>query len=673
MKSPPSPSPRHPTGPQYWRSLDELERTPAFREWLEREFPEGATEWRDPVSRRHFMKIMSASFLLAGFGLTGCRRPEEIIHPFSRLPENYTHGVPKFYATAIPVRGSAQSLLVKSHDGRPLKIEGNPHHPLGQSGTDRFAQASILNLYDPDRATSFRRKESAVTRDMAFDFLSATAKELAASSGEGVCFLLEQSSSPSRRRLQGLISERYPKTRWFVYEPVDFSVARQAASDTHSPGAVPGPAELSADYHLDQAKVVVSLDCDFLGGEEEAARWIRDFARSRKIEQPSDPLSRLYTVETLLTLTGANADHRLRLASSQVLAVAAKLAAEVLGPAGIAEAASLVTALSSVSLPAETEQWIKTCAQDLLAQRGTSVVLAGQRQPLVVHYLALAVNRALGNEGKTVRLAPRPEAKGGTIEELAQALNAGQVKTLLILGGNPVYNAPADLDWAAAQRKAGTVVRLGYYEDETAAACDWQIPAAHYLESWGDARTSDGTLVSIQPLIAPLFDGLTELELLARVAGLQPVSPYEIVRETLRQRAAGGDFEAVWKRFVHDGFLADSAARPVGSVFNWSRVTELVRASAEAIKNSAETKASKDQLEVVFHRDYSVDDGRYANNGWLQEFPDPITKLTWENVITLSPKTAKELGVYFENPERGKLLAPRAKVELDGRTVEGPV
>jgi MoCo/4Fe-4S cofactor protein with predicted Tat translocation signal len=661
--NPPSANPSsQPTGPRYWRSLDELSDTPAFRQWVEREFPEGATEWSDPLTRRHFVKIMSASFLLAGLGMTGCRRPEENIYPFSKMPEDYVHGVPQFFATAMPSRLGAQALVVKSHDGRPVKVEGNPQHPFGMAGTDRFAQASILNLYDPDRAVRFTRQGNPVARDAALECLAAMAKELVANGGEGVCFLMEQSSSPSRARLQECISRRYPKARWFVYEPVDFSAARQAATGAHA------AAGLSPFYRLDRAKVIVSLDSDFISGEEDGARLMRDFARGRRIEKPADNLSRLYVAESLMTLTGSNADHRLTLAPGQIAALAARLAAEVLALAATPETGELAAALQNTTLPAGVKpEWVKECAKDLAANRGACVVLAGHGQPAAVHLLVQAINRALGNEGRTVELLPFDEPKSGGIGELAAALNAGEVRTLVLCGGNPVYNAPADLDWAATQRKAKTILRLGYYEDETAAVCDWHFPAAHYLESWGDARTSDGTVLSVQPLIAPLFGGLTELEFLARLAGLEPFSPCEIARETLRQRAGGADFEERWKRFLHDGFLADSAGRHVDAPFQWAKVVACVRALETA------PSPSKDKLEAVFVRDYSVDDGRFNNNGWLQEMPDPITKVTWENVISLSAKTARELGVYFENPERGPLYVRRVTVELNGRQVEGPV
>ena len=660
-------------GPQYWRSLDELSDTPEFRTWLHREFPQGASEWTDPVSRRSFVKLMSASFLLAGLGLTGCRRPEEHIHPFSKMPENYDHGVPQFFATAMPDRNGAQPLLVKSLDGRPIKIEGNPHHPLGQSGTDRFAQASILDLYDVDRAVRFLNSGAPVAKARVFDFLSAQAREAGAAGGDGLCILLSQSSSVSRARLIGAILEKFPRASLYTYEPIDYQVAREAATQAHRAPASDDSRTaqgLHPFYRLDKAKTVVSLDCDFIGGEEDTSRMIRDFSRARRLAEADATPVRLYAAEALMTLTGAAADHRLRLSSSQVGALTAHLALAVLAKDPSPEAGEWVAALRRVPAPAGVKpEWIQQCAADLLANRGAGAVLVGYRQPLAVHVLANVLNRSLGNEGATVEMHLYREPKTGSLEDLATRLNAGQVRTLVVCGGNPVYSAPADFGWKALQRKAKTVIRLAYHEDETALDCDWVAPAAHYLESWGDARTSDGTLVSIQPLIAPLFDGLTELEFLARVAGLEQTNPHEIVRETFRGFSREADSELAWTQFLRDGFLANTAARHEEHPLHASNIA----AFAAALASAPPVAPVKDSLELVFHRDYRVDDGRYNNNGWLQELPDPITKVTWENVFTMSIRTARELGVYFENKEHASLEVPRARIEWQGRVVEGPV
>ncbi|HVY71742.1 MAG TPA: TAT-variant-translocated molybdopterin oxidoreductase, partial [Verrucomicrobiae bacterium] len=669
MKTIPPPCPEPEVGPKYWRSLEEQAESPAFRTWLEREFPAGASELTDPVTRRNFVKLMSASFLLAGFGLTGCRRPEEKILPFSRLPEGYVHGMPRYYATSMPTRGSAIPLVVKSYEGRPTKIEGNSEHPINQvpgqdannlvakrGATDLYAQASILNLYDVDRAMHFSKGGSSAKREAVNEALAGISSKAQANGGQGLAFLLERNNSPSRARLQKQIATKFPNAKWYLHEAVDFDIHRQAATLAFGQPVAPR-------YQLKNAKVILSLDCDFIGGEEDAYLNIRDFAQSRRLTKSTDSMSRLYCIESLFTLAGMNADHRLRVPSGAVLALAAKLGAGVLG--GNSATSGLASALQTLGRgAAANEKWLAECAKDLAAHPGEVVVLAGHRQPLAVHLIAHAMNVALGAVGKTVVYLPAADLGEGSIADLAQALNGGSVDTLVILGGNPVYNAPADLNWAATQRKAKTVVRLGYYEDESAQGVDWHLPLAHFLESWGDARTADGTLVPVQPLIEPLFGGITELEVLARIGGLPKTSAYEIVRETFKD--FGGDVEDNWEKFLHDGYLANSAASPVAVTFNGGAAAGAISAA------KASPVASTSSLEVVFHRDYSVDDGRYNNNGWLQELPDPIHKITWENVILLSPKTAKDLGLTIVDKEDNRLESPVVRVEVNGRSIEGP-
>jgi len=577
------------------------------------------------------------------------------ILPFSKQPEGYVHGVPQFFATAMPTRGGAIPLVVKSNDGRPTKVEGNGLHPDSNGATDRFAQASVLDLYDPDRAMHYKQAGKVVARAAALVFLSSLSRQLAENSGSGLCFLLERSSSPSRARLQKLVAAKLPKAKWFIYEPVDDDIHRESATLAFGKPVKPY-------YQLDQAKRIVALDCDFLGGEEDLHRLIRDFAKGRRIESPDkargeDLLNRLYVVESLMTLTGGSADHRLRVPPSAVLPVAAALAAEI-----IPEMSGLAGTLALPKLAGVDPKWISECVKDLRAHAGNCVVLAGQRQPLAAHVLVHAMNAALGNVGKTVLFHDAPVPQEGSISALAQVLNAGEVETLVILGGNPVYTAPAELDWEATQRKAKQVMRLGYHEDETYAASDWSIPKLHYLESWGDARTSDGSLVPIQPLIEPLFEGMTELELLARLAGLEPNGAYEIVRETFRGLTGGGEEE--WKRFLFNGFQEGSAAKPLEVALVWPAVSGVLQ--------GLKAPAAMDNLEVVFHAHYCVDDGRYNNNGWLQELPEPITKVAWENLVLLSPKTFEKLGLVNRTTGSGTTEASLVKVALGGREVIGP-
>jgi molybdopterin-containing oxidoreductase family iron-sulfur binding subunit len=656
--------------------LDELAAAPEFQAWAKREFPDGASELADPVSRRHFLRLMSASFLLAGVGLTGCRRPVEKVEPFARLPEGYLHGVPQHYATALPVRSSAVPLVVKVYDGRPIKIEGNADHPANRldrpagqrrhGGTDSFAQASVLDLYDPDRARRFTEGGANVTREQALDRLARVAQQSAATRGQGLCFLLSRSSSPSRARLQRLITHKLPQARWYIHEPVDFDVHRQAASLLFGQ-------PLRPYYRLENARRILSLDCDFLAGEEEAHRLIRGFTQGRRLPSPEEPLNRLYAVESLYSLTGASADHRLRLPPSQVFPLACLLFAEFVEQTKAADQTPQAGPFAAElrgragSLSPKARDWARVCVQDLIAAGGAAVVLAGHRQPLAVHLLAHAFNAYLGAAGQAVVYLHTPAPTEGTITELAARLNAGEVDTLVVLGGNPVYDAPAELDWAKTQRKAKTVIRLGDREDETFPVTDWHLPLAHYLESWGDARTGDGTLVPIQPMIEPLFGGLTELEVLARIGDLPNVRPHATARDTFRELVPDGPLEENWKRLLHDGFWPSTAAKPVGlGQPDWPNAAPAILAAEVVPAPGAQ------DLEVVFARDQRVDDGRYANNGWLQELPDPITKITWDNVILLSPQTAQNLGVAVVNEIKNNLAVPVLRLELNGRTLEGP-
>ena len=618
------------TGRRYWRSVDELSDTPEFKDWLQREFPQGASEFTDPVSRRHFVKIMSASFALAGLGLmaAGCRRPEEELVPFSKAPENgYNYGTSQYYATAMPTRTGAVPLVVKSCDGRPIKIEGNALYPGGNGGTDRYAQASILDLYDPDRARRFAKNGKAVSREEALEFIDNLSEKFAANEGEDLAFLAESSTSPSRARLQKIIAQKFPKSKWFTFDAIDSGIHQRAATQAFGQPVRPV-------YRYDFARVILSLDCDFIGSEEDASDNIRRFAQVRRLQGPGDSMNRLYQIESLFTLTGLNADHRLRAPASLVGQIAAAVLAEISG--------------SSAAIPAGLDpKWIAECAKDLKANGHHSLVVAGQRQPLEVHLLAHAMNAALGSIGRTVALVPAAESPAEKIEDF----NSAMTDTLVIVGGNPVYQ----LNWRGS-KKPKTVVRLGYYEDETFPGCDLHIPATHYLESWGDAITNDGTLVAVQPLIQPLFGGMAELEFLARVAGEIRANPWEIVRDTFTVttgKPLDASGEEHWKQFLFNGFLADSTPKPVSAD---------VGAGTATGKNSAAPSATS--LEVIFFRDARMDDGRYANNGWMQELPDPITKVVWDNAVLVSRKTASALDV-----RNGDLV----EITLNGRKVTGPI
>jgi MoCo/4Fe-4S cofactor protein with predicted Tat translocation signal len=661
----PAPSERELTGPKYWRSLDELVTTPGFQAQLAREFPEGASSL-EGVDRRQFTKIMAASFALGGLGLAGCRRPEQYVLPYGKSVEGVIQGLPLYFATAMPLRKSAIPLLAETHMGRPTKLEGNPTYAPHGGASSLLAQASVLDLYDPDRATQHTIKGQAATPAQIAALLAGLGQTHAATGGSGLAFLAEESSSPTRARLLASLKEKLPYAIWAEYEPVNDEPPAAAARASFGRDVKPL-------YQFAKAKRIVSLEADFFHAEAGSIYYAREFAKGRRVTKKDDPMNRLYVVESGLSLTGSMADHRLRLASSHMAAFAAALASQVMG-------ASPRDALSQGLDFKDKEKWLAACAKDLLAHRGECLVVAGAHQPAAVHAIAYALNSFLGNLGTTIDFVAVPAPSATSLATLATAIRGGSVQTLIVLGGNPVYNAPADLDWSALQKAVPEVIRYGYYADETSALAGTQIAATHYLESWGDARTVDGTIVPVQPMILPLFNGLTEIEVLAHVLGETKTDPYTHVYATITALAAGADAEKFFRQFLHDGLIAGSAYAKVAVSYDVAGAGALFTSTPKLVA------LSSSNLEVRFITDHKLDDGRFANNGWLQECPDPITKISWDNAILISPRLARELGIYpkgsllqiarveeGEADAAGKENAPIGEITLGGRKLRGPL
>jgi molybdopterin-containing oxidoreductase family iron-sulfur binding subunit len=633
------------TGKKYWRSLGQLADTPEFRGWLEREFPQGAAEMQGgEVSRRNFLKLMGASTALAGLGLAACRRPEMHLVPFTKGVEWSIPGKALFFATARPTRRGYQPLVATTHDGRPTKIEGNPLHAVPKGTTDLFAQSSILDLYDPDRSKKITNAGKVVDEaafEKALDEILKDAKD-----GAELAFLLEDDNSPTRERLRGLIEKKYPKATWAVYEPL----GAEPADVAYGKGVEVLP-------QFENADVILSLDCDFLGAEAEVGTT-RAFSARRKVTGPDSKMNRLYVVENRYTITGGISDHRLRVAASQIGAFALALAAQIAETTKDTALAGAVKGIDASgvkgrgSVPQFEPDWIKYCAEDLVASKGASLVLVGERQPAAVQVLVAAINSALGNVGKTLLGRKVTEKAASTIAELVGAMKNGQVKTLFIVGGNPVYNAPVDLDWAKLQQAVPTVVRLGFEEDETSKFAAWNVPLAHYLEFWGDGRASDGSYLSVQPMILPLFGAWSELDLLAKIAGLAKPTGPELVQDTFKEIAKPADFFTAWAKFLHDGFLENSAVKPGALTFAGAAALAFVKERFSVPPSGRGSEGGGDDTyELVFTACPKLDDGRYNNNGWLQEIPDPITKLTWDNAAQISPATARKLGIKIENKD----------------------
>ena len=636
----------------YWRSLSEIEDRPEFRAALENEFlEEGPSELPDGITRRDMMMLLGASMSLAG--LAGCRRPVEQIVPFVTAPEEILPGVPIHYATTMPFRRSAYGLIVESHEGRPTKVEGNPSHPSTLGASNSLVQASVLNLYDPDRSQSVTLRGAPKSWS---DFVTAwgqLATAHASDGGAGLAILSESFSSPTLARLASELRGRYPRVQWATYDAV--SDESRLAGLRSTTGR-----DLDLMLRLDRATVILALDADPLLTDPEMFRHARGFAAGRRAGGSGGTMNRLYAVEGVYSLTGAMADHRLRLQSRQIAPFLAMLAARLAAPGA--------ASLAGAGVPGVDPRWIDGLAKDLLANRGTGLILAGERQPAAVHAAVCALNTHLGNTGKTVSYYETKDASLPSVRSLVSlvaAMKAGTVQTLLVLGGNPVFDAPADLDFASAMAKVPHTIALGHAVDETSSKAEWHVPRAHYLESWGDARAVGGTVSVVQPLILPLFGGRSPIEVLGVLAGGMDRPGYDMVRETWRSildPLSDVAFDTKWNRLLHDGFLAGSELPEIVPDLTAAPFAELGRLAEASAKASADGASAS--LEIVFLPSPSLHDGRFANDGWLQELPDPLTKLTWDNPALVSPKTAETFGLANEQVIR---------VDYAGRSLELPV
>jgi MoCo/4Fe-4S cofactor protein with predicted Tat translocation signal len=655
--------------PTYWRSLAQLDESPASRAFLEREFPEGASELPQGITRRDMILLLGASISLAG--LAGCRRPVEEIVPYVNAPEEVVPGIPLYYATTMPFGRSAYGLIVESHEGRPTKIEGNPSHPSTLGASSARVQASVLGLYDPDRSQSVRQNGEPRSWSDFVAAWGALAEAHGADGGAGLAVLSESFASPTLARLASEFRARYPQAFWATYEAI--SDENRLAGLRQATGR-----DLDVVLRFDQASVILALDADPLLTDPEMIRHTQGFAAGRRAGASGGMMNRLYVVEGVYSLTGAMADHRLRLESRQIAPFLAALAARLVRPAGLsAVALAEVEAATGADVPGVDPRWIDAVAKDLLANRGRGLIVAGERQPPAVHAAVCALNTSLGNTGSTVSYyEPRDAAlpSVSSLASLVSAMNAGAVRTLVVLGGNPVFDAPVDLDFASAMAKVPNSIVLGHTVDETSARATWHVPRAHYLESWGDARAAGGTLSVVQPLILPLFGGRTPVEVLGLVVGGQDRPGYDIVRETWTPILGEAEFDTQWNRVLHDGLLADSELPDVVPDLTAEALADLVGLadrSAGALAEAGGASGSQGAaagspggLEIVFLPSPWLHDGRFANNGWLQELPDPLTKLTWDNPALVSPTTAETLG-----------LANEDLVRLDhaGRSLELPV
>jgi molybdopterin-containing oxidoreductase family iron-sulfur binding subunit len=620
------------SGPQYWRSLEELAQTDGFYEMLHREFPRQASVWPESSSRRDFLKLMSASMALAG--LSACvKQPVEPIVPYVRQPDEIVLGKPLFFASAMPFGGYATPVLVESHEGRPTKIEGNPDHPAGLGGSDVFAQASILDMYDPDRSQTITYRGQMSTWNGFATALKGPLNSQKVVNGAGLRILSRTVSSPTMASLMDAVQTAYPESKWVQYEPVNRDNVRAGSQLAFGQF-------VETRYNLDKADVILSLDGDFLSsGYPGFLYYARSFA-ARRNPDLKEKMSRFYSVEGTPTNTGGKADHHLPVRASEV----EQLARAIAGGLGV----------GSGEMPKpEQQKFVAAVVRDLQAHKGAAVVIPGDNQPPAVHALAHAMNQALGAVGSTVlysdTVEAKPQIQTAALKELVGDMNAGKVDLLIILESNPVYEASADLEFAKAMDKVLLRVQHGLYKDETYNHVHWHINGTHYLEQWGDSRAFDGTVTLTQPLVAPLYDGKSPYEFIFSLVGSSEMAGYDIVRNYWQGKMAG-DFDAAWRKAIHDGFVGNSAFPAKG-----------VSATAGAIPAS---NFSSGDMEVMFRRDPLIYDGSRANNAWLQETPKPVSNLCWDNAVLISPATAKK---------RGLVTGDVLEIDVKGRKVNGPI
>ena len=632
--------------PRMWRSIEEFAETPEFEEYIRREYPSQSSLLIDPISRRNFLKLMAASLALSGVGFaSGCAyKPKEEIVPSVISLRTESPGKPKFFATAMTIGGSATGLLVRSDDGRPTKVEGNPKHPASLGATDVFAEASVLGLYDPDRSQTILHNGKISSWGSFLTQFRPALEIQKENKGSGLRILTETIVSPTiGDQLKKILAE-YPEAKWHQYERVP--------SDNKLAGAKLAFGKyVNTIYKFDKADRIFSLDADFLDSGAGKLRYIRDFSSRRK----SESMNRFYMIESTPTLTGAQADHILRALPTHIQAIS-KLFANGFG----------IKTESEETIPEKEKEWIEVATKDILNHQGSCIIIVGNEQPIWMHQLGHLLNDKLGNIGKTVfytePVEVNPMIQSDSLLGLTSAISSGSVEMLLILGGNPVYTTPVDSGFADLLSEVKFSLHLSLYEDETSQECSWHIPQTHFMEEWSDTRTSGGTASIVQPLIAPLYGGKSPHDILALLSDDQGKSGYEIVRDYWKSKSATTDFEVFWQKSLREGVI-ESTTFPY---------IQLQNPNSSLVIQDYKPRANG--YEILFRIDASVFDGRFANNGWLQELPRPLTKITWDNAAIISPNTAKQLGIETHfGSHGGDYITEKIEIELNGRKINAPI
>ncbi len=627
------------SGQRWWRSLEELADTPEFHQYLHREFPENATQWLSG-SRRDFLRLMGASLFLAGVSGCNIRQPQEKIVPTVDSTGHASPGLPLYFTTAYDFAGSAIGLTVESRDGRPIKIEGNANHPASRGATSVFAQSATLDLYDPDRARTPLVKGQVATLAEVTAQITSLRQRLDQTQGRGLRVLIGTSTSPTLERVLQSAGNRWPEMKWMAYEPINDDHIRGGMIMAFGDRA----ANLSPIYDFERAAVVLSIDCDFLAARDLPPCYVREFSDARRIagrqqenQRTADSMVRLYHVGPTPTPTSAKADHSLAIGPLQMENVLREVAAGI----------GAIDPPDNVATDGDGHaEWIADIVNDLSSAGGQALVVAGREQPASVQLLAHLMNQKLGAVGKTVRYIRSPQVRPdrspsdvAMLDTLANEMNDGTVDTLLICGGNPVFDAPRGIDFGLSLANVDFTLVLANAANETSEKSDWVVPRSHFLESWADARAYDGTASIVQPLIAPLHDSLSDIELLATLCE-DEVSGYAAVRKTWQPTLGERDDDPRWQRALADGVIENTATKVVDLVLRKpEEFSDLISATA----NRPGDSRSASLFDVIVRPDPTIWDGRFINNGWLQELPKPLTHTVWDNAALISPADASRL------------------------------
>jgi molybdopterin-containing oxidoreductase family iron-sulfur binding subunit len=650
------------SGPKYWRSVEHKNNHESVVENIDVEFPSG-TAPLTAMQRRDVLKLAGASLALGGLSAACVRRPEEEILPYTRQPEEVIPGIANFYATVMPRSSGSVGLVVEAHEGKPTKIEGNALHPASLGAADVWAQSEIIKLYDPDRARNPKNGGKDAKWEDWDTFAKTLTGKLAGNGGQGLAILLEDEENPTTQRILDAGLAKLPNAKVYRWDPLGADVVKQADELAFGPGA-------RVHFSLEKARVIFALDSNFLVEGPDAIRLAREFGKNRRSLTAAEAqnMNRLYAAEGVFSVTGSNADHRLRISSSEAPALLQAIAAELAGKHGVA-LGELVA--GDAKAPAGSEKFVAAVAADLAKNRGSSVIMAGTRQAPAVRALAYAINVALGAADAgilTVTTTPGAAPRVSMSDQLAaltKSLADGQVDTLVVVEANPVYTAPGALAFGEAMKKAATVIHVGVTPDETAQKATWHLPAAHFLEAWGDARAWDGTAAIVQPLILPLHGARAANSILAQILGSEETNDRKLVEATWKAAGAPLANERDWRKALHDGVIPGTA-RTAGAA------TPLAADIAKAMAGVKVEAPSRDALEFVLATSTSLQDGRLANNGWNQELPDSMTKLCWDNALIMAPSTALALGIE-SGVKKNSYTADVVTLTANGRSITAPV